>query len=864
VRTVILLGWGVVIAVATVVTSAQAEFNLGPQDYDNSAIVIAEPANDIQHFAAAELQDHLARVTGHTIQILVGEASCDHCFYIGGPAPGDDTALAEEEARYAVTPQAIYLYGSDRIRVSGERPAQSILGSGAMQHNQVGTLFAVYLFLEEQLGVRWLEPGEAGIVAPPRSELRLPITTQSWQSPFTYQRNLRSYAWRGADEPAVYLPDAFVLSTEDALSRRAELELWLRRMRMGARDHLNFGHAFHDWWEAHGEEHPEYFALNGNGVRGPLSRDRPDRVKMCVSQPGVVKQALEDWLVDREANLWSSALGVGVNDGGGGGAAEYCHCDACLALDVPKEGEPFGDHLSDRYMYLANQALRAARQQVPDAQVTAYAYAVTEQPPRRERLEDGVVLQFVTTMADPFDDVRGIYDGWQEMGATQFMFRPNDLCVELGLPLGLEKRIWAHQQIAVSRGAKGTDHDSVYGFWTGMSGLTYYVLARSHIDPSRPFEDWVAEYTATFGAAQPEVDAWFTHWRRKFEEVILPANGDTRSDGGRGFLRWNGLGGISTRVREFYDESDFDKTDSLLAVAAKRELSDEQRRNLQRLQLGNRHNRLTFEAMEAVNRADTADSRSKAEALLAFRHAVRDSLRVNWRVLFNTQHQMGDATGITALLVEPRIKARQSFEVQAVSQAPTIDGLLDERIWSTAGRLADMVNNATAAKPDAATDVYVAWDREGLYVGLSCSEPLIDDVIEQTAERDGPAWLDNAVEIFIDGRSSRRDFHQFVVTSGGALLDGRKENGVFSSDWDAELGEELEYAVARTADGWSAEMRVSWAALEMSAPQSGDQFRFNITRDRNVSVAGRSEASALSPTFGGFHAPARFTTLTLR
>ncbi|MBT5058806.1 MAG: hypothetical protein HOM68_19850, partial [Gemmatimonadetes bacterium] len=320
-------------------TTSQAQFQLGAQDYDSSAIVIAAPAHDIQRFAAAELQGHLTRVTGHTIQILVGESSCARCFHIGMPAPGDDTPLAPEEARYAITPQAIYLYGSDRIRVSGDKPARSILGSGAMQHNQVGTLFAVYLFLEEQLGVRWLEPGEAGIVAPPRSELRFPITTQSWQSPFTYQRNLRSYAWRGADEPAVYLPDAFVLSTDEALSRRAELDLWLRRMRMGARDHLNFGHAFHDWWEPHGEEHPEYFALNGNGVRGPLSRDRPDRVKMCVSQPGVVKQALDDWSVEREASLWSPALGVGVNDGGGGGSAEYCHCDACLALDVPKEGE---------------------------------------------------------------------------------------------------------------------------------------------------------------------------------------------------------------------------------------------------------------------------------------------------------------------------------------------------------------------------------------------------------------------------------------------------------------------------------------------------------------------------------------------
>lgn len=842
-----------------------AELRLTPAEYGEAAIVIAEPVDDIRRVAADELRTHLQLITGHAFPVHEGAGGCRPCFHIGRVAPDDDAGpLREEEARYLVAEEAVYIYGDDELRVRGTTPLGSVIGSGPMRYNRVGTLFAVYMFLEEQLGVRWLEPGAEGVAYTPRDELRLPLSRSTWQSPFPYQRNLRSYAWRSADEPAVFLPDAFVLTTEQAQQRRAELEVWLRRMRMGARNSLGFGHAFHDWWDAYGETHPEYFALNGNGVREPLHRDRPDRVKMCVSNPGVVEQAVSDWLADREhSTLGRAALCVAVNDGGGGGAAEYCHCDACRALDVPHPDEPFGAHLTDRYMHLANEALVAARREVPEALVTAYAYAVTRMPPRRVRLQDGIVLQFVTAMGDPLPDTRAIYEGWQEMGAKAFMFRPNDLCVELGLPLGHEERIWAHQQVAVDMGARGTDHDSVHGLWTGISGLTYYVLARSHVDPGKPFEHWVDEYARSFGAAHAEVAAYVAHWRRKFDDTILPANGDVRSDGGRGFLRWNGLGGVSGRIRSFYDEGDFDHTDSLLAAGLERPVNAGQRRQLERLQLANRHNRLTFEAMAAVNEQDTLAIRQRATALLAFREETREQLRMNWRVLFSTQHQMGDATGITSLLIEPRVAARRRFAGVRATAAPVIDGVLDEPLWTTARLPVTLANNATAMPPRAATTAHVAWDGSNLYVGLRCVEPLMADLVEGVTTRDGAVWTDNAVEIFVDGAGTRRDFHQFILSSAGALLDGRKAKGIFDSSWDAALGDELEYRIAKDDDGWTAELRIAWTTLDMSAPRPGDVIRFNITRDRNVTVPGQSEASALSPTFGGFHAPARFADLEL-
>ncbi|MFH1568124.1 MAG: DUF4838 domain-containing protein [Gemmatimonadota bacterium] len=844
--------------------AAGADFRLEAAALGQAAIVLAPGAGDVPRFAAAELQQHLELALGRRLPIVEARRGEGPTFYVGVRAPGDEAPLAAEEARYRVTDRAVYLYGDDQVRVDRGSPFANCIGAAAFQYNRTGSLFAVYEFLEREVGVRWLEPGDQGIACEPRATLRLRRTHRAWRPYFPYQHNFRSYAWRGTDGPAVFLPPSFEQTPEQAAARRAELDLWLRRMRMGGSQYLPFGHAFSTWWEKYGQEHPEWFALNGNGGRGPLNPDQPDRVKMCVSNPEVVRQAVADWLAARETfPLGNQALCVGLNDGGGGGAAEFCHCDACLALDVRLAGEALDAHLSDRYMHLANQALVAARREVPGAEVTAYAYAQVEQPPRREQLLDGVVLEFVTRMNVPFEQTRAIYAGWQRRGAGKLLFRPNDLCVELGLPLGQEKRLFEHQQLAVEFGAVGTDHDCVYGWWTGVSGLTYYVLARATMDPSQPFEHWEGEYAATFGAAAAEVLAYHRHWRRQFDAVIWPEE-VRQQEGGDGFLSWHRLQYMSQRIEQFYAAADFDTTDALLARGLARDLTAGQRQRLERLQLANRHSRLTFQAMAAVAAADEPASRQRARALLDLRVELRDRLRMNWSQLFSEQHQMGDATGITALLIEELVSARQAFDCLRLPAPPVLDGRLDEPSWAAARAPVGFADNATAGPPKAATEAYLGYDDRYLYVGLACREPFLDCVVENVAERDGAVWKDNAVEIFLDPGNSRQDFHQLIITSRGALLDGRRAGGAFDTSWDAAAPEEVAYAVAKGDGEWTLEARIAWAALGLGAPAPGDRLRFNLNRDRTVSVPGQSESTALSPTFGGYHLPGRFATLVLR
>ena len=612
-------------------------------DADDVAIVVRSDANEIARFAGQELQRHLGLILGQKPRIETASRTGGLNFYVGVRPPNDAEPFQQlEEARYTIDDNGVYLYGDDEVVFTYDALEYNVTKSGAIAHNRMGTLFAVYFFLEEELGVRWIEPGDAGISYERRQRLEFTPKRRVWRTHCPYERRIRSYVWDGASRPSASVPKAFLSTKPQAAERRAELEIWQRRMRLGTGRPLRFGHAFSGWWAKYGEEHPEYFALNGKGVRGPMDPQRPDRVKICTSNPGVVRQAVADWLKARRRHpaYAQEALCVAVNDGGGHGADEFCHCEPCQNLDVRRPGEPFGRHLTDRYMYLASQALAAAREHDPAALVTAYAYASVLQPPRRQRVQEGIVLKFVPRYNEPFERTEALYKGWQAMGCRAMLFRPNDCCSDFGLPMGFEQRLFEHQQLAIQYGARGMDHDCCYGFWTGVSSLAYYVLSRAHIDPSRDFSYWENHYADAFGAAKEDVKAFHRYWRDKFNTVILPTDQKAQDivDGipeGRGFLRWSGQGTMAASIDEFYSDRDFDVTDSILGRARKRVADDPVRRRLiDRLVLANRHSRLTFAVLRAVAVADMVNAAVKADELMEFRTAHQGDIRMNWHHLF--------------------------------------------------------------------------------------------------------------------------------------------------------------------------------------------------------------------------------------
>jgi hypothetical protein len=589
-------------------------------------IVLPEAADKVKIAAAEELQRHLRLITGMEVAIsAAAEAGAGYRFCVGIPAPGDTRPLAPEEARWVITPEGTYLFGDDERRC--------------------GSQFAVYAFLEDQLGVRWLTPEDRGISYESRTTLTLTPGASSW-APTLEGRSIRPSVRIGHHPQRKDYADEFwsFARTGEEHDRYATGErLWYLRMRMGSHTALSYGHAFTNWYDKFGKTHPEFLALNKWGKREP-ERDREpqgqtaftaferETVKLCVSNPAVAQQIVANWVAGGMKSKW---VNVCENDMGWG----YCRCEGCRKLDVPREGEEFGIHVTDRYIHLANAVARLARQHHPEAGAVMYAYNETERPPRRERLDPNLCIGIVPTTVD-LKELEQLYTDWEAVGAKTTFTRPNLPLYyhTTAIPLGAERQMFEVLQLAVKHGAIVADYDSMTGMWP-VCGMADYILAKAMSDPAKPFEFWEDHYCAGYGPAAGDVKHYFRYWREDlWEKRILPHLGPLIVKG----KYFNLARGVMWSLGDYYRLEDFDRTDAILKEAAARQLGEVHRRHVNELMLANQHARLTFAAITRKGVEGFAHSK----ALLDFRTEHKHDLAFSWLGLFATETRFGDITGL--------------------------------------------------------------------------------------------------------------------------------------------------------------------------------------------------------------------------
>ncbi|MBR4666481.1 MAG: DUF4838 domain-containing protein, partial [Lentisphaeria bacterium] len=559
---------------------------------EQSVIVVDKKADGTVQFAAQELQKYLKMITGTEIAIVDQPAAGKYPFFFGQPK---GISLKPEEARWEVTKDHARLYGDSTPVGSPEINLPKQLGTD----NRSGDLTAVYDFLEKQLGVLFLAPGKDGVSFKPVRVLNLKegsgnwipqLTSRhlwpdraAWTAPNFYNPDGRMKAKRKSPTPAEFLPS----NRAEFDKKRQETLLWLKQQRMGrSSERFYYGHAFTQWWKRFGKTHPEFFALT-KGKRQPLAPSRPDWNKLCVSNPAVWKQIVKDWSENKNRGHFINAC---ENDGGG-----FCECEECRKLDMPpRPGAKWDDDLSDRYVYFANQVLNEARKIDPEAKVAHDGYSHYRFPPRRENLTPANYLIYVSDMMD-LKKLEADYQAWQKAGARHFLLRPNHLHMNTSLPMGFEKQLFEAFKIGIKYGVMGTSYDSLHGFWD-ISGLTDYVLARAHVDPSTDFDHWFSEYGSAYGAAASEVRAYFDYFRTNiWEKRILPNREAITRAARYGFFR----AAVMTNIAFSYRESDFDAVEKILRKGMEKKLSPHQKRRLETLLLVNEHSRLTFRAMEA-------------------------------------------------------------------------------------------------------------------------------------------------------------------------------------------------------------------------------------------------------------------------
>jgi hypothetical protein len=481
-------------------------------------VVPAQPLS-VESYAAEEFRYHVRASTGADLRIVSEDrvipsgarVYLGHC-RAAMEAKVDPSELPGNGYRVKTVGRYLFLAGKDTT------------GDPLGRDTHAGTLFGVYDILENNMGVRWLWPGKLGEVIPRRKSLSLPVLDGSVK-PLLWFKEWRgglSGGGRGASVPS---RRSFVL----------EQARWMRRQRFGRSVQPSYGHSFGAYWGRFSETHREYFNMMPDGTRGPdpLEADMTpvgEWIHMCVSQPSLWKQILDDW----KARGMPEFLNVCENDG-----YAACACPQCLAWDEPDPDftVPFDRRLeaakkafdarnddwmlqlgslSDRYAKFWKAISEQARQLRPDVKVVSYVYDNYRKPPVKPvRLSRNVLCGFVPWAPFPYnkqasEQFQKEWEGWSNTGCVLFL-RPNYTLYGHNYPLFYARDLGADLKFAMVHAMKGTDFDSLTGQYA-TQGPTLYMLAKILNHPEASVEGVLDEYCAAFGAAGHTVKEYFHHW----------------------------------------------------------------------------------------------------------------------------------------------------------------------------------------------------------------------------------------------------------------------------------------------------------------------------------------------------------------
>jgi hypothetical protein len=583
-----------------------------------SDIILPAKAHGIEQCAAEELAYHIEKATGVRLEI-VPENKADLSkmpfhFFVGATeaakAAGLPVGKLEHEERMLKTAgNALYLLGGD-VPVA-KRLAFAVIGPSAR-----GTMYAVYDFLEEEMGVKWIWPGETGEYVPKASSLAFgaidrrgiePLILRSWSGLGRTTRDGNVYGWSGKSAK-----DRF----HDAQDK------FMVRHRIGQRVNFKKGHAFKNFVDRFLDTHPEYFQLKPDGTRGPWNPGKAGwNCSMCVSNPDLAKIVAEDWYktyvetANKGPYMYIPAANACENDTPGA-----CRCEKCRSWDGPdprfklnaywngsdkspemssklgiygrladmnrwgesatKPPTKYSANVSDRYAKFYNAVLAEARKKVPEARVVAYAYQNYLEGPINTKVDPGVIIDFVPRMYLPYDKaesdlLRTFWNNWRKAGVKDLVFRPNFTHALGGFPVDQARQYCEDIAWCADRGLFAITLDSIMGSYSAEA-MHDYAITRSFRDPRRGYEKARADMLGAFGKAKNEINRYFDFiegvskaWTHESFEKIRMANPIYGGIFGGGFNRQANILG------DFYSEKFFVDAYAMLDAAKAAAAGDE-------------------------------------------------------------------------------------------------------------------------------------------------------------------------------------------------------------------------------------------------------------------------------------------------
>ena len=416
-------------------------------------IVIDKQASPSEEYAAEEFRQFFHQAAGVKLSIARKIDRPDRHIFIGpskmllaGNVGFDTEGFGDEDFRIIVR--------DGNIAIAGGRPR--------------GTLYGVYTFLEDYLGVRFLtadhihvpQVGDWRVVGPMDRFYHPPLEFR-WS--FYHETN-----------------------NDSTFAARLRVNTVPKEPKFGGKTGTSLiNHSFYRHCSAdkYGQEHPEYFALVDGKRRIDIGGGGPE---LCLTNPDVLKIVTESVLSDLDNNPAAKNISVSQNDND-----KYCRCAKCAALDK-REGTPMGSLLT-----FVNAVADEVAKKHPDVMVGTLSYWYTRKPPKTIKPRPNVQIQLCSIeccMIHPINDphcpknvafCRDMSD-WGKICNNIYIWNYNTNFSNYLLPCPNLRVIEPNIRYFVANHAKGVFMQAAYTSPSAeFSELRNYIMANLLWDPNR-------------------------------------------------------------------------------------------------------------------------------------------------------------------------------------------------------------------------------------------------------------------------------------------------------------------------------------------------------------------------------------------
>lgn len=445
-----------------------------------ATIVIAEKGTESARFSAEEFARCIERLTGARLKIMTDSNPPE--------PPRVLIGASRVTERLRVSLEGLPPWGFVISTLGGNFVLAGIDGKGNPKRVETptGTLLAVYHYLREELGFRWIWPGELGEVLPPKK---------------------KNIAVDGID--IRWIPAMKYCYLGGGFGSFSEMHLWQKKNGIGRKDtSIRTGHAF-EWviTKENYQNNPDIFAMrNGKRVFGQ---------QPCYNSPAFIA-LVAPWARKQLLSERVTAVSLMPNDGSGFCDETCPYCSLYIQKD-PKERH--GLFRTDAIIAGLNKVIEAAGELPPGKYFTLRTYSVYRSPPRRIKPHRRLMIirwEGKSWTRLPTEKDKKFVSAWTGEGKNPLLIDGHWWCVEDSPTVATRSaaeriKFWQKNNLL---GFRCEAHSN----WSAFSPM-YYLVARLLYDPRLTREEVLDEFYSAFGGAVSAIRSLHKQCEKLFYET---------------------------------------------------------------------------------------------------------------------------------------------------------------------------------------------------------------------------------------------------------------------------------------------------------------------------------------------------------